>query len=489
MSRYDSYDIAIIGGGIAGLAAAIRLKKRFDKVLIIEKNEQPGGKLAEFRWNNYRWDKGPSLFTEPELVDELFELWKKNPKAYFDYEQLDVSCNYYFKDRSHFKFSADDVTTQKALETFSNSATAEKVMTYKAQSKHLFEKVGDYFISNPQPKAKDLLSKELRTRYKYLFRKEVRNSLNDLNQIRLEDPRLVQVFNRFGTYNGSNPYKMSGLYSTIPHVELNKGAFFPKKGMRSIVEALTLLAEEIGVEICCNAQVKVKQTSDNRFTLTGDKNVTADKLVCAIDHVAFYRNVLKHESLAEQWEKPERSTSGLIFYWAVEERIPELGLHNIFFSADYKKEFEILFDQKKLALDPTFYVHISSVAEPEDADKNGQNWFVMVNTPAGVIPDFNYRKAVKQQLFERLESQFGVDLKSKILFEDFWDCHSIEEHSGSYLGALYGPSSNSLMASIKRHGNQSKKFSNLYFCGGTVHPGGGIPLVLRSAKIVSDLIV
>lgn len=488
MSQHDSYDVTVIGGGIAGLAAAIRLKKRFDKVLIVEKNERAGGKLDELKWRGFRWDKGPSLFTEPELVDALFELWNKNPRDYFNYRQLEESCSYFFYDKSHLTLSADESKTLEEITSFRDAKTANEFKRYKTQSKQLFEQVGDYFISNPQPGATSLLSKDLRSRYKYLIKKEVRNSLNELNESRFSDPRLVQLFNRYGTYNGSNPYKMSGLYSSIPHVELNKGAFFPEGGIRSIAEALVALAKDVGVELVCNSTVTANQLESGTFQLKGDINAETNQLVCAIDHVSFYKNVLNKSDLAEKWKKPERSTSGLIFYWAVKDGIPNPGVHNILFSENYRHEFDALFQEKSLVEDPTFYIHISSVVAPEDAEPGHQNWFVMINTPAGIIPDINYRNRVKSQLFERVKSQFGVTISDKILFEDFWDCHAIQEHSGSYLGALYGPSSNSLTASIKRHGNRSKKFKNLYFCGGTVHPGGGIPLVLRSAKIVSDLI-
>jgi phytoene dehydrogenase-like protein len=172
----------------------------------------------------------------------------------------------------------------------------------------------------------------------------------------------------------------------------------------------------------------------------------------------------------------------------MKEGIDSFGVHNIFFSEDYQKEFSEIFDKRELADEPTFYIHISSVAHKSDAPDGGQNWFTMVNVPAGVVPDEAYREKMKDLLAQRLKDQFQFDLRKDILFEDFWDCQAIQEHSGSYMGALYGSASNSLTASIKRHGNVSKKYPNLYFCGGTVHPGGGIPLVLRSAKIVSELI-
>ncbi|GAB5419012.1 MAG: phytoene desaturase family protein [Crocinitomicaceae bacterium] len=488
MQHPDSYDVVIIGGGASGLASAIRLKKRFKNVLLIEKNPRAGGKLDDFEWNGYRWDKGPSVFTEPNNIDQLFELWDKNPREYFNFEPLKESCTYYFPDHQSITISSDRDKTREQIAAVAGTQGNEEFEKYLQDGNELFEKVGNYFISNPRPTAAKAFKKELTQRYKYFLRKEVRQSLHQLNERSFSNEYMVKIFDRFGTYIGSNPYKMSGLYSTISHVEINKGAFFPKGGMRAIVESLITLAKEIGVEIQCSTQVQVHPQSDGTYNTSGDMEVSANRVICAIDHMTFYNNVLIDQKMENRWRKIERSTSALVFYWAMKTGVKEFGVHNIFFSDDYKKEFSELFDKRQLADAPTFYIHISSVAHEGDAPEGGQNWFTMVNVPAGVLPDEAYREKMKDLLAKRLKEQFDFDMRADILFEDRWDCAKIQEHSGSYLGALYGPASNSLLSSIKRHGNTNSKYPNMYFCGGTVHPGGGIPLVLRSAKIVSELI-
>lgn len=487
MSRKPKYDAVIIGGGIAGLAAAIRLRKKREHILIIEKEEKTGGKLDRMAWNDYHWDKGPSLFTEPELVDALFRLWNKNPRDYFHYVSLDSSCTYYFPDTNSIELSFDHQVSAQEIEQKLDRQSAEEYSNYTKQSKTLFDSVGDYFISNQKPGAKQLFSLPMLRRYPKLMKSEVRKSLHTLNKKRFSNPKLVQIFDRYGTYNGSNPYKMSGLFSMIPHLELNQGAYFPKKGMRSIVDALTQLALEIGVEIALNTQVTAKKSS-NGYQIDGDLTAETPTLVCAIDHVTFYQRVLQDSRLFERYSKQERSTSGLVIYLAVREKISGLNVHNIFFSDDYQREFDALFEAKKMAQSPTFYLHVSSLINEEDAPSDGQNWFVMINTPAGVIPDQTYRQRMLDKFFKIVENQFNTNVENAVLHQDFWDCHAIQEQTGSYLGALYGAASNELTASLKRHGNTSKDYTELYFCGGTVHPGGGIPLVLRSAKIVSDLI-
>jgi phytoene dehydrogenase-like protein len=210
--------------------------------------------------------------------------------------------------------------------------------------------------------------------------------------------------------------------------------------------------------------------------------------VCAIDHVTFYRDLLKDSRKFDRYSKQERSSSALVFYWGLKEGVQGLGLHNILFSGDYRLEFDQIFKHKIIPDDPTIYVHISSIVNTEDAPADGQNWFVMVNTPAGLIPTEEQIVLVKKKILNRIEKQFGIQIDDQIVLQKTWTSEGIASDTGSYLGALYGASSNGKFAALKRHPNASKKYKGLYFCGGTVHPGGGIPLVLKSAKIVSELI-
>jgi phytoene desaturase len=489
MSVKTPKQVVIIGAGLAGIAAAIRLRIAGHTVLVLEKNADYGGKLSSFSAQGFRWDKGPSLFTSPEQVDELFEICGVNPRDHFKYVKHHTSCTYYFADKSSVEFSADREKLKAELDAAFSSDTAYKTLTYLDRSKETYKRIGDFFIDNPPVGLKDLFRKELIVRYPHFLTAKLRKTLHQYNHTALKEPKLVQIFDRFGTYNGSNPFKMSGLYSMIPHLEQNTGTFFPEKGMRDIADSLYKLAVERGVTFMFEQNILAVHTHEKRYTIQSSSgNFQAEKLICAIDHLPFYRDLLKDEKHFHRFAKQERSSSGLVFYWGIKEAIPQLGLHNIFFSEDYRAEFEQLFTTKKMEGDPTIYVHISSVVNAADAPAGGQNWFVMVNTPAGVIPSEEEMKMIRKKILDRIQKQFGVDLNEHIVCEQTWNSQGIEEQTGSFMGALYGASSNGKTAAMKRHGNKNRKYPNLYFCGGTVHPGGGIPLVLKSAKIVAKLI-
>ncbi|MDA0986213.1 MAG: FAD-dependent oxidoreductase [Bacteroidetes bacterium] len=357
------------------------------------------------------------------------------------------------------------------------------------RSKSTYEQIGNFFTDNPPAGIKDIFKRDLIIRYPHFLTSKLRKTLHQYNHTALGDKKIVQIFDRFGTYNGSNPFKMSALYSMIPHLEQNKGTFFPTGGMRAIVDSLYNLAVEQGVKFKFNQTINSISEMENRsFVIkSGMESFVVDKVVCAIDHLPFYEYILKDVQLLAKYRKQERSSSALVFYWAVDKVIPEFGLHNIFFSENYREEFEAIFKTKNFSISPTIYIHISSVINHEDAPENCQNWFVMFNTPAGISPTTKQIIELRELVFKQMDLHFKIDLNEHILFEKTWDAKGIEADTGSEQGALYGASSNGKLAALRRHGNKSKKYQNLYFCGGTVHPGGGIPLVLKSAKIVSHL--
>ncbi len=181
--------------------------------------------------------------------------------------------------------------------------------------------------------------------------------------------------------------------------------------------------------------------------------------------------------------------AGRIFYWGIKREFAGLDLHNIFFSKNYKAEFEHIFQQKTISPDPTVYVNITSKFSPEDAPEASENWFVMVNVPHNSGQEWpDLVTTTREVVIQKISKALNTDLHAYITCEQVWDPVGIEADTSSFAGALYGSSSNNRLAAFLRHPNFTSKVKGLYFCGGSVHPGGGIPLCLLSAKIVSDLI-
>jgi phytoene dehydrogenase-like protein len=208
-----------------------------------------------------------------------------------------------------------------------------------------------------------------------------------------------------------------------------------------------------------------------------------------MDVVPTYNKLLKGQKKPNIVLNQERSSSAVIFYWGLKKEFPSLDLHNIFFSNNYKKEFDSIFNKKEIFNDPTIYINITSKDIPSDAPKNCENWFVMINSPNNESQDWEkIVQIVRKNVIKKINKILKTDIECLIEKERVYTPKDIESTSQSYLGSLYGASSNSKMSAFLRHPNFSNNILNLYFCGGSVHPGGGIPLCLLSAKIVSNLI-
>ncbi|XOV94259.1 MAG: 1-hydroxycarotenoid 3,4-desaturase CrtD [Bacteroidota bacterium] len=480
----------IIGSGIAGLASALRLRKKGYEVTVFEANEYTGGKLHAFINKGYRFDFGPSLFTMPNLVDELFQLFEIDPKTYFEYIRKETICNYFWEDGHTFSVPADEqVFIEKAAANF--DVKKESLAGYLKRNKEKYELTANIFLEKSLHKLDTYLSMDTLKSVLQIGKLHLANTLNGVNQRYFTDPRLVQLFNRYATYNGSSPYSTPGIMSLIPHLEMHYGAFFPRGGMHEISQSLYRLALDQGVQFHLNEGVEEIETEGEIATGVKTKKGTyaGDVIITNMDIFSTYKKLLPQAQQPQRILKQERSSSAIIFYWGINRTFKELDLHNIFFSANYKKEFDHIFSKLDLYKDPTVYINITSKDKPDDAPPGCENWFVMINAPGNFGQDWDSLiKEARKNIIQKINRILKVDLEEHIEPEDILDPIGIEQKTSSHRGSLYGTSSNSMFAAFLRHPNFSSEFKNLYFCGGSVHPGGGIPLCLLSAKIATDQI-
>lgn len=480
----------IIGAGVAGIAASIRLSCMGYRVTVFEKNEYPGGKLSEFSRDGYRFDAGPSLFTQPANIEALFELAGEPIGEYFQYRQVPIACNYFFSNGKRVKARAEKEQFALEMENMLGEPR-ENVLTYLSESADLYRDVGELFLKHSLHRPADFSFAEIKkalgtVKWPYLFQ-----SLSRYNRRNFVTPEASQLFNRYATYNGSNPYKAPAMLSLIPHLEMNEGTFYPQGGMISITRALYNLALKKGVVFRFNCPVKRIITENGRVmgVQAGGSQQSAGLVVSNQDVYFTYKHLLGNEKSARKVLKQERSSSALIFYWGIRHDFEELGLHNIFFSADYANEFSCIFEKGMVGNDPTIYINITSKMEEGMAPEGCENWFVMVNVPANTGQDWPALKAdTRKRVIEKLSRTLQVDIEPLIATEETLDPLTIESKTLSYMGSLYGTSSNSKMAAFLRHPNFGKDYKGLYFVGGSVHPGGGIPLCLRSAAIMSNMV-
>lgn len=501
----------IIGAGVAGMAAAIRSACAGQITTVLESSSSPGGKLAEFHLGPYRFDRGPSLFTWPELVLELDQLVRDRltatqaPPAQmppeFRFERLDRSTHYFWEDGKKLTAWADeDRFVEAAVAAF--SVPGHRLRKHLRHSQDIFHLTRPIFLEQSLHDWTSNGKKGVIRALGSLHRLPWMGSLHGLNARRLREPHLVQLFDRYATYNGSDPHRAPAMLHVIPHLEHGMGTYFPEGGMYAITRHLHALGVSVGVEFIFNASAQRILHSHGRVTgieylIQNENEITvesrvhrkmADLVISNADVYPTYRHLLRDIEQPETILDQERSTSGLIFYWGIQGVHPELHLHNILFSQDYKREFESILTSGHPGEDPTVYINISSKLNPTDAPVGGENWFVMVNTSANPEQIESQIPEIRLNVLAKIKRTLGLDIESKLEVESHLSPLGIQEQTGSWRGALYGASSNNALSAFFRHRNRSTELDGLYFCGGSVHPGGGIPLCLLSARITQELI-
>lgn len=487
----------VVGAGIAGIATSIRLSKQGYTVDVFEASQHPGGKMSAFEIKGYRFDGGPSLFTMAHLVDELFTLCGENPSDHFNYQQLDTICHYFFEDGTRFQAHKSWEDFDKSLQGIASASERKALKKQLDKAAFRYNTTAPLFIEQSLHKARNFFNFKTLKGLFYSPKLNLFQSMDRENQQRVGNKYLVQYLNRFATYNGSDPYRAPALLNMIPHLEQQLGSYYPKGGMVSIPTSLYQLAVKQSVTfhfghpvqeiIAPNRKAEgirvLNQSSGETLTQLGDV------VVSNADIYTTYNKLLPQHTAPKRTLNQERSSSALVFYWGIAATFPELDLHNILFSADYEQEFKDLFAGGAPYTDPTIYINITSKCDAKDAPAGCENWFVMINVPSHVGQDWTAITAVaRKQILKKLQRILGHDIEPLIACETVLDPVLIETRTSSHGGSLYGTSSNNRFAAFLRHKNFSDDIKGLYFCGGSVHPGGGIPLCLNSAKIVAQLI-
>lgn len=481
--------ISIIGSGVAGLATSVRLAKRGYEVHVYESNAFPGGKINSETYGAYRFDKGPSVFTGPKYLKEIYDLCGEDFSD-FGLVPLTTSFNYFFNDGLRLQLSNK---RDEIIDEISEKLGEDKnqLRAYLDKAAKNYKTIAPMFIEASLHSWRNYTGKAFFRALGRLPKYKLFSTMNDENQKAFRNPKTVQLFNRFASYNGSDPYQAPAMLNMIGHLEINQTPYLPKNGMIQITDSLYGLAKKLGVQFHFNERVE-KIIVDGKSVSgieTTKGTFLSDAVVSNMDVSFTYERLLKESPFPkpEKTVNQEKSSSALVFYWGIKKSFPELTLHNIFFSSDYKAEYDGIFTKKVAVDDPTIYVNITSKYVKGDAPEGCENWFVMINSPIDVGQDWDKEIArLREKIIAKLSKSLGEDISELIEVEEVLDPRKIEARYHGKQGSIYGNASNNRYAAFQRHPNFSKQFYNLFFVGVSVHPGGGIPLALNSAKIACE---
>ena len=488
----------VVGAGVGGLAAAIRLARAGFSVRMFERAATVGGKLREVSVGASKpFDAGPSVLTMRWVFEELLG----GPlDHYLPLVPLDPLCRHYFPDGSVLDLFADEARSTESIRRFAGAAEAEGYRRMRKRAAVIYEICRKNFLTRAQPSLLGMLHPEVLAGVAQL---DSDTTLWNALSRYFHDPRLRQLFARYATYNGSDPFRAPATLQVIIHVENGLGVWACPDGLYRLAEALTAVARSLGVQVQTDSpvdEVLVARTSDGTWATRGVRSLgtehLADVVVANCDAGMLYETLLPRElaaPTARRFARNELSLSAFVLLANVARSPLPLAHHNVFFSRDYEREFAEL-RAGQIPEDPTVYL-CAQDRVGESSTIPTERAFLLTNAPSLRTSKVDWRtteRVARQRMLAVLThaaGRFGATWPGTPVAEVAVTPREFADRFPATEGALYGLSSNSTFAAFRRPTNRIAGVFGLYAVGGSVHPGAGLPLVALSAKIAVDAAV
>jgi phytoene desaturase len=476
----------IIGGGLGGLATALRLAANEWDVTVCEQGATLGGKMNRWEKDGFRFDTGPSLITMKWVFADLFRAVGSSIDDHLQFVQTQPLAEYVYDDGARFTYSSSLPEWLKAIAQL-EPRDVDGFLRFMQLGARLFELSQETFLRRAPQAPPDLRS--LRA-LRHLPLRHGWGNYHKTVAAHFRSPHLRQLFDCYPTYVGSSPYRSPATLAVIPYIEYAFGGWHIKGGLYRLVETLTMLARHLQVTLHTEARVDRILHEAKRVkgvVLANGQKLEADVVVMNGD-ASLTRAMLGYKP--EPVNSVDRSLSGLVFLVGVKRDLPEIAQHSIFFGADYKREFSQLFDDRRFPDDPTVYVSAPSRSDRSLVPGDGETLFIMANAPANdgdLWTDADIERA-RERVFGRLQKGGFPELGPDTSVHDVWTPRRIGQRYLMPGGAIYGLNSHGWRHAFLRPPNKDHRVGGLYQVGGSSHPGGGTPTVLISAQITCELI-
>ncbi len=483
----------IIGAGIGGIATSIFLAKNGYDVSIYEKNNTCGGRCGQLIHEGHRFDLGATMLLMPGVYREVFESLGLNFDELLEIKPLDDLYKLYFDDGEEIVFSTDGGKMKEQLEAIEEGS-------YRKSEKYINEGYDFYKIAH-----KKLIGRNFYNFFEFATLKNMamlirlKTYLTHQKYIQrfFKNPHLQMAYTFQNIYVGQSPFDAPAFFSMIPAIELIEGSYFPKGGIFSVVEKLKSEAIKSGVKFYFDKEVsaiQVNRIKAESITLTDGEIIDADLIVANADLPYVYRELLPDKKKSKRLEKKKYSCSAMVFHWGLDKKYQQLAHHNVFLNDGFRTGLRVIFKDKSADPNPSFYVHAPARTDPTAAPDGHDTISVIVGI--GHLDETreqdwnNLKKISREAVINRLKKAGLSDFEEHIIHERCYTPKTWESAYHVSKGSVFGSLSHSLfqMGYFRPH-NRHNNYKNLYFVGGSTHPGNGIPLVLLSAKLTAERVI
>ena len=482
----------VIGSGFGGIAAALRLKAKGHKVTLIEKHPDLGGRARVFRKNGFIFDGGPTVITAPYLINELFELFKKNPKDYIKLSPLKVWYQFVFEDKSKFNYSGNENEMKAQIKELNKEDVKgyEKLVNF---TKKIFDKgfteLADIPFDKPFVMMQQLPS---------LLKLKSYKSVYSLVSSYIKNEKLRRMLSMHPLLVGGNPFTTTSIYGLILYLEKKWGIHYSMGGTGNIIKGFEKLMNEVGIKVIKGNEVIKILSKNNKVTsvqLDNHDNIDADNVICNADPPAVYEKLLdekNNNSFLFKWKKKrmEYSMGLFVYYFGTKKIYDNVEHHTIKFGSKYKEHLDDIFDKKKLNNDVSYYLHRPSATDKSMAPEGNDCFYVLVPVPnnqSGIDWSIEGDK-MKKLIIDKMENDLMPNLRNNIVEDFYLTPDYFEKDLNTKFGSGFSIQPKFTQSAYFRFHNKSEIYDGLYFVGAGTHPGAGVPGVLSSAKVLDKIL-
>lgn len=484
--------VIIIGAGIGGLTAAIRLASAGYSVIMLEQQKEVGGKLQRIEGQGYAFDRGPSTMTMIHRFETIFRSVGKHINEYVNFYPISEGTRHYFPDGTTVDFSTDAAVTQAQIAAYSEQ-DARNYLSFMKESERLYRLAERHFLNRLLVSWRDKASPSLALAFAKARPFQTYGGM--LNRY-FRHPYTIALFGRYATYVGSDPGRAPAIFAMLAHAEQRHGVHGIRGGTYALVQGLNRLALELNVDIRTSVRVKRIVSSNGRVTGVDSAIgfLPADIVIANGDVLTVNRDLIDPKDRPAMPDarirRYEPSLSGFAMLLGVSRTYSLLRHHTVFFPERYGEEFDSIFREKRPPREPALYICNTSCTEAGLAPVGSSNLFVLANAPY-LAEEWDWQdrqEEVAGRMIDRLETCGLSNVREHIEFRSVYTPADMAKDTSAYRGAIYGISSNRPSQTFARPSNRGA-LRGLWFVGGATHPGGGTPMVAASGQLVAEAVI